>query len=196
LRTDDRRQSRAPAGRPARARPPGRAQRAGTARGQASETTNSATSAPPEAALDPIEGNSATRRSVTQCEEGDGVNLRDVTWRVQSSPVAKAVVRQVLDLRSIWAETAQPLACKFGWSVCCGMSEGVYLEAASVGVHRVRQHGRARLLLAADRNRWPRGRQSQPPADGTFQGVEGWPLGSGRCDHRGLFTPGTAPPPP
>jgi hypothetical protein len=35
------------------------------------------------------------------------VNLRDVTWRVQSSPVAKAVVRQVLDLRSIWAETAQ-----------------------------------------------------------------------------------------
>jgi hypothetical protein len=57
----------------------------------------------------------------------------------------------VLDLRSIWAETAQPLACKFGGSVCRGMSEGVYLEPASVGVDRVR-HGRARLLLAADRN--------------------------------------------
>ena len=51
----------APAGRPARARPQGRAQRAGSTGGQASQTTESTTSAPPEAALlDPIEDNSAT----------------------------------------------------------------------------------------------------------------------------------------
>ena len=52
----------APAGRPARARPPGRAQRAGSAGGQASRTTDSSTSAAAGGALDPIEDNSAKLR--------------------------------------------------------------------------------------------------------------------------------------
>jgi len=42
-----------PAGRPARARPQGRAQRAGSAGGQANRTTESTTSAPPEASQRP-----------------------------------------------------------------------------------------------------------------------------------------------
>jgi hypothetical protein len=105
------------------------------------------------------------------------VNLRDVRWRAQSSPVAKAVVRQVLDLRSIWAETAQLSPVSLG-GACVPRYVGGRLPGSSVGLGLIAYGTDVRGCYSLlTETWWPRGRQSRPPADGTFQGGRGLAVG-------------------